>query len=89
MSRLPLHTLPVFRSAARSQNLRATALEMHLTHSAVSQQIGVLEQQLGFALFERRGRRTADQAAGLERSCLARYRLPGCGAAVPGRASGA
>jgi len=64
MSRLPLHTLPVFRSAARSQNLRATAVEMHLTHSAVSQQIGVLEQQLGFALFERRGRRIVLNEAG-------------------------
>ncbi|MFC5473293.1 LysR substrate-binding domain-containing protein [Paraherbaspirillum soli] len=64
MTRLPLHTLPVFRTAARLQNLRATALEMHLTHSAVSQQIGVLEQQLGFALFERRGRRIVLNAAG-------------------------
>ncbi|MEO6918085.1 MAG: LysR substrate-binding domain-containing protein [Collimonas sp.] len=64
MSRLPLHTLPVFRSAARLQNLRATAVEMHLTHSAVSQQIGVLEQQLGFALFERRGRRIVLNEAG-------------------------
>lgn len=69
MSRLPLHTLPVFRSAARSQNLRATALEMHLTHSAVSQQIGVLEQQLGFALFERRGRRIVLNEAGRTLLC--------------------
>ncbi|WP_082792489.1 LysR substrate-binding domain-containing protein [Collimonas pratensis] len=69
MSRLPLHTLPVFRSAARSQNLRATALEMHLTHSAVSQQIGVLEQQLGFALFERRGRRIVLNEAGQTLLC--------------------
>lgn len=64
MARLPLHTLPVFRTAARLQNLRATAAEMHLTHSAVSQQIGVLEQQLGFALFERRGRRIVLNEAG-------------------------
>ena len=64
MSRLPLHTLPVFRTAARLQNLRATALEMHLSHSAVSQQISVLEEQLGFALFERRGRRIVLNEAG-------------------------
>ncbi|AMO98037.1 bacterial regulatory helix-turn-helix, lysR family protein [Collimonas arenae] len=44
--------------------MRATALEMHLTHSAVSQQIGVLEEQLGFALFERRGRRIVLNEAG-------------------------
>lgn len=69
MTRLPLHTLPVFRTAARLQNLRATAVEMHLTHSAVSQQIGVLEQQLGFALFERRGRRIVLNEAGQTLLC--------------------
>ncbi|WP_395823307.1 LysR substrate-binding domain-containing protein [Collimonas sp.] len=69
MSRLPLHTLPVFRMAARLQNLRAAAVEMHLTHSAVSQQIGVLETQLGFALFERRGRRIVLNDAGQALLC--------------------
>ena len=57
MSRLPLNTLPAFRAVAELQNLRAAAAVLHLTHSAVSQQIGVLEEQLGFKLFERRGRR--------------------------------
>ena len=38
MSRLPLHTLPSFRVIARTGNLRAAAEELHLTHSAVSQQ---------------------------------------------------
>ena len=41
---------------ARVQNLRAAAEALHLTHSAVSQQIRGLEEQLGFELFERRGR---------------------------------
>lgn len=70
MSRLPLSTLPTFREAARSQNLRATAERLHLTHSAVSQQIRQLEQQLGFPLFERRGRSLTLNAAGaaLQRS---------------------
>jgi len=70
MSRLPLSTLPTFREAARSENLRATAERLHLTHSAVSQQMRLLEQQLGFALFERRGRSLALNAAGaaLQRS---------------------
>jgi LysR family glycine cleavage system transcriptional activator len=63
-SRLPLQTLPVFRAAAQSQNLRATAESLHLTHSAVSQQIRLLEEQLGFALFDRRGRRIVLNAAG-------------------------
>jgi LysR family glycine cleavage system transcriptional activator len=57
MARLPLNTLPAFRAVAELQNLRAAAELLHLTHSAVSQQIRGLEDQLGFALFERRGRR--------------------------------
>jgi len=64
MSRLPLNTLPAFRTVAQLQNLRAAAEALHLTHSAVSQQIRVLEDQIGFALFERRGRRVVLNAAG-------------------------
>lgn len=66
MARIPLNTLPTFRAAARLSNLRATAEQLHLTHSAVSQQIKQLEEQLGFELFNRRGRgiqlNTAGQA---------------------------
>src|SRR5687768_12051957 len=64
MARIPLHTLPAFRTVAQLQNLRAAADTLHLTHSAVSQQIRGLEEQLGFALFERRGRRIVLNAAG-------------------------
>jgi len=64
MARLPLHTLPAFRAVARRANLRAAAEELHLTHSAVSQQIRLLESQIGVALFERIGRRVALNAAG-------------------------
>ena len=64
MSRLPLHVLPTFRTVAQRANLRAAAEELHLTHSAVSQQIRLLEEQLGFALFDRRGRRIVLNAAG-------------------------
>ncbi|AKJ28695.1 LysR substrate-binding domain-containing protein [Caldimonas brevitalea] len=62
--RLPLQTLHAFRAAARLQNLRAAADELHLTHSAVSQQIRTLEDQLGFAVFARVGRRIVLNAAG-------------------------
>jgi LysR family glycine cleavage system transcriptional activator len=62
--RLPLNTLNAFRAVAQLQNLRAAADQLHLTHSAVSQQIRGLEEQLGFALFERRGRRVVLNAAG-------------------------
>lgn len=44
MPRLPLHVLPAFRIVARLANLRAAALELHLTHSAVSQQIEVAQE---------------------------------------------
>ena len=64
MARLPLNSLPAFRTVAQLQNLRAAAESLHLTHSAVSQQIRGLEEQLGFALFERRGRRVVLNAAG-------------------------
>ncbi|MGY4830419.1 LysR substrate-binding domain-containing protein [Sphaerotilaceae bacterium SBD11-9] len=64
MARLPLHTLPTFQAVARLQNLRAAADTLHITHSAVSQQIRGLEEQLGFALFDRRGRRVVLNAAG-------------------------
>ena len=62
--RLPLNTLPAFRAVARLQNLRAAAEELHLTHSAVSQQIKLLEEQIGMPLFERRGRGLVLNAAG-------------------------
>jgi LysR family transcriptional regulator, glycine cleavage system transcriptional activator len=64
MPRLPLNTLSAFRAVAELQNLRAAAEVLHLTHSAVSQQIRGLEEQLGFDLFERRGRRVVLNPAG-------------------------
>jgi LysR family transcriptional regulator, glycine cleavage system transcriptional activator len=64
MSRLPLNTLNAFRTVAELQNLRAAADVLHLTHSAVSQQIRGLEEQLGFTLFDRRGRRVLLNPAG-------------------------
>lgn len=64
MARLPLHTLPTFLAVAQRQNLRAAAEHLHLTHSAVSQQIKLLEEQIGITLFDRGGRRMALNAAG-------------------------
>lgn len=64
MARLPLQTLPAFRAVARLQNLRLAGEELHLTHSAVSQQIKLLEEQIGFEVFDRRGRRIVLNAAG-------------------------
>lgn len=64
MARIPLHTLPAFRAVARLQNLRAAAEELHLTHSALSQQIKQLEEQTGLRLFDRVGRRLQINDAG-------------------------
>jgi LysR family transcriptional regulator, glycine cleavage system transcriptional activator len=61
---LPLQTLPAFQAVARKQSVRAAAEELHLTASAVSQQIKLLEAQLGLPLFTRRGRSLALNLAG-------------------------
>src|SRR3978361_490186 len=67
MARIPLNFLPTFVAVAQLKTLRAAAASLHLTHSAVSQQIGELESRLGFALFDRRGRRIYLNAAGQAR----------------------
>jgi len=64
-TRLPLNTLNAFRAVAELGNLRKAAERLHLTHSAVSQQVRGLEEALGFELFDRRGRRVALNAAGV------------------------
>lgn len=64
----PLNPLRVFEVVARTGNLTAAAEELHVTQSAVSRQIAVLESYVGISLFrrERHGvtltRRGADYA---------------------------
>src|ERR1700748_2288509 len=64
MSRIPLNFLPTFVAVATLQTLRDAAESLHLTHSAVSQQIAELERRLGFTPLDRRGRRVHLNAAG-------------------------
>lgn len=64
LDRFPLHYLAAFRAAAQTENLRAAADNLHLTHSAVSQQIRGLEAALGFEVFTRQGRRLVLNPAG-------------------------
>jgi LysR family transcriptional regulator, glycine cleavage system transcriptional activator len=52
----PLDRLEVFEAAARNLSFTRAAAELHLTQSAVSRSIALLEDRLGFALFERRHR---------------------------------
>lgn len=53
----PLNPLRAFEAAARHGHVRRAAEELHVTSSAVSHQIRVLEDYLGIALFDRQGRR--------------------------------
>lgn len=60
----PLNSLRMFEAAARHGSFARAADELHLTHGAISRQIRQLEDQLGFALFERRNRAVFLTAAG-------------------------
>lgn len=52
----PLSRLRAFEAAARLESFTGAAAELGLTQTAVSKQIGLLEADLGIALFERRNR---------------------------------
>jgi LysR family transcriptional activator of nhaA len=56
MSPLNFHHLRYFRAVAHDGNLTRTAERLNLSQSALSTQIRRLEERLGHALFERRGR---------------------------------
>lgn len=60
----PLHALAAFESVARHSSFTRAAGELCLTHSAVSQRIGTLEEQLSTKLFNRSNRRVALTSAG-------------------------
>lgn len=60
MTRLPnLKALQAFRHAGELQSFKAAAQRLHVTQAAISQQIKILEQQLGVALFRRLTREVA------------------------------
>ncbi|MEQ9258986.1 MAG: LysR substrate-binding domain-containing protein [Roseovarius sp.] len=59
-----LNALQTFEVAARHQHMGRAADELNVTQSAVCHQVRALEASLGVALFERRGRRIALNAAG-------------------------
>lgn len=52
----PLKALRVFVAIARHQSVSRAAAELHLTHSAVSHQLRLLQQETGSLLVERSGR---------------------------------
>lgn len=61
---IPLGFLPAFEAAGRLGSFAAAAAELHLTPSAISQQIRALEVALDVPLFERNGRSAVLTAAG-------------------------
>lgn len=55
MRRLPsLNGLRAFEAAARHRSFTAAAAELHVSQAAVSRMVKLLEDRLGFALFDRR-----------------------------------
>src|ERR1700733_12155057 len=65
MTRLPpLESLRGFEVASRHGSYSEAAEELHVTHSAISQRIRQLEEELGLSLFERRGNRMVLTSAG-------------------------
>lgn len=61
---VPLSFLPTFEAAGRLGSFAAAAAELHLTPSAISQQIRALEDAIGVPLFERSGRTAVLTRAG-------------------------
>ncbi|WP_082443929.1 transcriptional regulator GcvA [Pseudomonas mediterranea] len=60
----PLNAVRAFAAAARHQSFSRAAEELHVSHSAVSRHIKLLEEHLGVLLFERRTRQSVLTPAG-------------------------
>lgn len=60
----PLNAVRAFAVAARHQSFSLAAEELHVSHSAVSRHIKLLEEHLGVLLFERRVRQSLLTPAG-------------------------
>ena len=60
----PLNALRVFLAAARHGSFSRAAVELNVTHGAVSRQVRHLEEFLGVALFERQVRKVSLTAEG-------------------------
>lgn len=66
MSSLPLNALRAFEVAARHASYTRAAEELRLTHSAISHQMRLLEDEVGVPLFAREGRQMRLTTAGAE-----------------------
>lgn len=78
----PLHSLVFFEAAVRHLSFTAAALELGTSQPAVSQRIGLLEEDLGVPLFKRGHRGVSLTADGLQLFNAVRDSLDGIGAAA-------
>ena len=58
---MTLFSYEIFDAVARQGSFNKAAQQLHLTPSAISHAIAVMEEELGFALFKRQKRRYNDQ----------------------------
>src|ERR1700753_771816 len=66
MRNVTLRQMKVFASVARHLSFTRAARELHLTQPAVSQQVKLLEEDVGLPLFEKIGRKVQLAPAGAE-----------------------
>jgi LysR family transcriptional regulator, glycine cleavage system transcriptional activator len=85
----PLNAVRAFAAAARHLSFTRAALELHVTHSAISRQIKALETHLGVELFERKTRQVLLTAAGHQFHAQTGPALAQIGAAAQALRSGA
>jgi DNA-binding transcriptional LysR family regulator len=70
MRNVTIRQIRVFAAVARNLSFTRAAQELHLTQPAVSQQVSLLEEEVGMPLFEQIGRKIRLAPAGME---LLRY----------------
>ena len=66
----PIASLRSFEAVARLGSVTLAAKELHVTHSAISQQIKTLEEMVGVKLFIRQG----EECRSTKRGGSTRYR---------------
>jgi LysR family transcriptional regulator, low CO2-responsive transcriptional regulator len=66
MRNVTIRQIRVFAAVARNLSFTRAAQELHLTQPAVSQQVSLLEQEVGMPLFEKIGRTIRLAPAGME-----------------------
>src|SRR5260370_11844454 len=78
-----LEAVGVVEVACRHGSYSEAARELHVTHSAVSQRIRQLEEDLGLTLFERQGNRMVPTSSGLRLQAGVKSAFLGIGGSAP------